>query len=163
MPPVYIGLRTSGIAGTDSIYEIVSKVTSPERAGSLRYRLQAEDIVFDSMAGHTWWGYGNWGQWAEGRPVMALDGFWLFTWTRTGMVCVISWLTMVALPVLIIAVVSVRYGWEVTQRVGFPFALFLALSLIDSMFNYFGEPPVMLCVGVVTAWARELLAAEFAE
>jgi hypothetical protein len=91
---------------------------------------------------------------------MVLDGFWLFAWTRTGMVCVIAWLAMVALPVLIASVFSIRYGWEVTQRTGFPCAIFLALSLNDSMFNYFGEPHVMLCVGVVTAWARELLTAE---
>lgn len=86
-----------------------------------------------------------------------LDGFWLYAWTRTGMVCVVAWLTMVGLPVVIFGWTAARQGWQVTQSTAFPCALFLALCLIDSMFNYFGEAPVMMCVGVVTAWAKQLM------
>lgn len=157
LPPAYIGLRTTGIASTDRIDRLVSQVVSKERAGSLRYRLDAEDLVFQNMSGHVWWGYGDWGRWREGRRAMVLDGFWLFTWTRTGMVCVMAWLASVALPILIVVRYALKDGWDVTRSVGLPCALFLALSMLDSMFNYFGEAPVMMCVGVVTAWARELM------
>jgi hypothetical protein len=157
LPACYIGLRTKGIASTEQIDSAVSQVVPKDRAGSLKYRLDAEDIVFASMQDHVWWGYGDWGQWSEGRQALVLDGFWLFAWTRTGMVCVVAWLTMIALPVLIVAVYAIRFEWDVTRSVGFPYALFLALSMIDSMFNYFGEAPVMMCVGVVTTWAKELV------
>jgi hypothetical protein len=157
IPPVYIGLRTTGMASTNRIYNVTRKITSETRAGSLRYRLQAEDIVFDSMAGHTVWGYGNWGQWREGRDAMVLDGFWLFTWTRTGMVCVAAWWAMVAIPVLLLAVKTYRNGSLITNDMVYPCSLFLGLSLVDSMFNYFGEAPVMMCVGMVTALAKDLV------
>ncbi|XZE44542.1 hypothetical protein SH467x_004151 [Pirellulaceae bacterium SH467] len=157
LPICYIGLRTSGIATTDRIDTVVSRVLPKDRAASLKYRLKAEDIVFESMQNKVWWGYGDWGRWSVGRKSMILDGFWLFAWTRTGMVSVTAWLAMVGLPILIVAVFAIRSGWEVTQDVGFPCALFLALSLIDSMFNYFGEAPVMVCVGLVTAWSIELM------
>lgn len=157
LPPIYIASRTTGIASSDRIDRVVRQFAPEVRAGSLKYRLDAEDLVFASMKDHVWWGYGNWGQWSEGRPSMVLDGFWLFAWTRTGMVCVIAFLTMVALPVMIVGVHAAREGWDITRSMGFPCALFLALVLIDSMFNYFGEAPVMMCVGVVTAWARELV------
>jgi hypothetical protein len=157
IPPVYIGLRTTGIASTDRIYGATLAFIGEPKAESLRYRLRAEDIVFDSMADHVLWGYGDWGKWREGRKTMVLDGFWLFAWTRTGMVSVMAWWAMVALPLLLIAVRLCRKGTNVTNDMVYPCALFLGLSMVDSMFNYFGEAPVMMCVGIVTAWAKELV------
>lgn len=157
VPMVYIGVRTSGVVSTEAVHEVALKLTSVERAGSLRYRLQAEEIVFRSMAGHVWWGYGDWGRWSEGRPVMVLDGFWLFAWTRTGMVSVVAWVGMVTLPVMVVAVWVMRFGWKVARDWGFAGAVMMGLWGVDSMLNYFGEAPVMLCLGVITGWAVELL------
>jgi hypothetical protein len=157
LPPIYIVSRTTGIASSDRVDRVVRQFAPDVRAGSLKYRFDAEDLVFASMKGHGWWGYGTWGRWSEGQKGMFLDGFWLYAWTRTGMVCVVAWLTMVGLPILIVAIHAIRFEWDGTRSAGFPCAMFLALSLIDSMFNYFGEAPVMMCVGVVTAWAKELV------
>ncbi len=157
IPPVYIGLRTTGIASTDRIYGATVAIIGEPKAGSLRYRLQAEEIVFDSMADHVLWGYGDWGKWREGRKTMVLDGFWLFAWTRSGMISVLAWWAMVAIPVLLLGVKTFRDGSLITNDLVYPCALFLGLSLVDSMFNYFGEAPVMMCVGIVTAWAKELV------
>jgi hypothetical protein len=164
LPPIYIATRASGVVSAEPIHTMAKLVTSDERAGSLRYRLDAEELVFSTMKGHDWWGYGDWGLWINfipsGLSGRVMDGFWLHAWTRTGMVSVVAFLAMVALPVMVVAVHSTRGGWEISRSIGFPCAVFLALAFVDSMFNYFGEAPVMVCVGVVTAWAVGLLRPE---
>jgi len=157
IPPVYIGLRSTGIASSERIDQVVRQFAPEARAGSLKFRMMAEEVVLECMQGHIWWGYGDWGGWSKGRSPIFVDGFWLVAWTRTGMVCVVAFLSMVVLPVLLVSIRTLRDGWQITYSMGFPCAVFLSLSLIDSMFNYFGEAPVMMCVGVVTAWARELI------
>lgn len=153
LPPAYIAARVSGLASTQRLVGGAEVVTSAAKASSLGYRLEAEDMVFKRMKGHWWWGFGSWSGWTESGPASrALDGFWLFALTRTGMVSVMAWLVMVSLPVLVLGVSAARHGWQVTQGAVFPCGLFLSLSMIDSMFNYFGEAPVMMCCGMLTAW-----------
>jgi hypothetical protein len=152
-PPAYIAARVSGVASTDRLVSAAGLFVAEDKAGSLRYRLEAEDIVFDRMSGRWLLGFGHWGGWTQAAPAgKALDGFWLFALTRTGMLSVAAWLAMVGVPVVVFGWTAARQGWRVTQSAVFPCALFLALSLIDSMFNYFGEAPVMLCCGMLTAW-----------
>lgn len=153
IPPVYIAARVSGVASTERLVSAAGLFASDAKAGSLRYRLESEDIVLDRMSGRWLLGFGRWGGWTEGAPAgRALDGFWLFALTRTGLLSVAAWLVMVGLPVIVFGWTAARQGWRVTQSAVFPCALFLALSLIDSMFNYFGEAPVMMCCGMLTAW-----------
>jgi hypothetical protein len=158
LAPLYIGARVSGLLRTEQVRVVAEQLVSKSRAGSLIYRLRAEDIVFERMAGHWWLGFGDFGLWRQGGgKVMALDGFWLFAMTRTGMLSVAAFLAMVALPILAFAVShrdtgddprSDRMPW-----VGIAFATFLALSLIDSMLNYFGAAPQMLVLGALAGQA----------
>ena len=145
--PMYIGLRISGLATTDRVDAVAKQFVSAERAGSLAYRLRAEDIVFQRMQGHWWLGWGDYGLWQQDANVMALDGFWLFALTRTGLVSVIAWLAMVTIPIFVFACSRRRQREKHMDQIGLVFALFLALSLVDSMFNYFGDAPQMLLLG----------------
>lgn len=147
--PIYIGLRLSGWISTQRVHSIAMLFASEERAGSLAYRLRAEDILFRRMEGHWWLGWGKWGSWAQGASVMDIDGFWLFAWTRTGMLSVFAWLAMVTIPIVFF-VLKRPDGRSGYASLSFVFALFLALSLIDSMFNFSGEAPQMLLVGSLT-------------
>jgi len=150
--PLYIGMRSSGLVTTNGVHAIAAQLVSADRAGSLAYRLRAEDIVFQRMHGHWWLGFGDFGLWRQDAKVMALDGFWLFALTRTGTLSVVAWLAMVTIPIVIRACsrkdADGRTGW-----ISLTFALFLALSLVDSMLNYFGDAPQMLLVGVVSSQA----------
>jgi len=147
--PLYIGLRSGGWITTQRVRSIAMHFFSKDRVDSLAYRLYAEDIAFQRMQGHWWLGWGNWESWHKGTSVMALDGFWLYALTRTGMLSVIAWLAMVIIPIFAVALKRPddKAGYASTR---FAFALFMALSMIDSMFNYFGNAAQMLLVGSLT-------------
>lgn len=153
LAPLYIGARVSGLLRTEHVRVVAEQVVSKDRAGSLVYRLRAEDIVFDRMAGQWWLGFGDFGRWRQGGNVLGLDGFWLFALTRTGMLSVAAWLAMVTVPILLIAIRDNPRA-TVSPWIGLAFATFLALSLIDSMLNYFGAAPQMLVVGALAGQAR---------
>ena len=149
--PMYIGLRISGIMSSNHVDLVAKQFVSAKRAGSLLYRLYAEDIVFQQMKGHWLFGWGDWSSWHQGAKIMALDGFWLFALTRTGLVSVVAWLAMVTIPILVFACSRTRLGVGRCDWIGLAFALCLALSLIDSMFNYFGDAPWMLVLGCLVS------------
>lgn len=152
--PGYMFMRLTGPLNTTSVYEVTSQVVSNSRAGSLAYRMQAEDIVFEQMAGHWWYGYGDYGLWQQDREVRALDGFWLFALTRTGLVSVAAWLAMIMLPMFYWAKAQPLHRSEAWRiECDWVWAIGLALYLVNSMFNYFGQPSEMLIVGVMTSLA----------
>ena len=148
--PMYIGLRISGIMSSNHMGLVAKQFVSAERASSLLYRLYAEDIVFQQMKGHWFLGWGDWSSWHKGAKIMSLDGFWLFALTRTGLVSVVAWLAMVTMPILVFAISRRRVRERNSDWIGLAFAVFLALSLLDSMFNYFGDAPQMILVGSLT-------------
>ncbi len=70
----------------------------------------------------------------------------LFTLTRTGVLGVACWLAMVLAPII----VWLRSMQLVTDRpIVVALVVFVAISMIDSMFNYFGSPPQMLAIGTI--------------
>lgn len=170
LPPLYMGLRITGIASAERISGWVEQVAPRTRAGSLEYRMLAEDAVFQRMTDHWSLGYGDFGRWRDVQPssvvgdesselpTRALDGFWLFAMTRTGFVSLAAWWVMMALPVFVFLRRWPRRFTDEGEMVGhawipgdaIAFTLFLSLSLIDSMVNYFGALPQMLLVGSVT-------------
>jgi hypothetical protein len=155
VPLAYLGSRISGTASTERIGAFAKQWVSEERAGSLAYRFRAEDQVLQKMAGHWILGYGDWGLWNQGQDSLALDGFWLFLLTRTGLLSIVAWLAMVWIPFYVIVLALARRPSRFIGTAAEPCALFLALSMVDSLFNYFSEAPVMLCVGLVTTWALQ--------
>jgi hypothetical protein len=149
--PMYIGLRISGILSTDKMELVAKQFVSAQRAGSLLYRLRAEDIVFQQMQGYWLLGWGDWGRWQQGVKVLALDGFWLYALTRTGLASVVAWLAMMTIPILVFACSRTRLKAGNSDWIGLAFALCLALSLVDSMFNFFGEAPWMAMLGCLVS------------
>lgn len=147
--PLYIGLRSSGWITSERVRSIAMYFFSKERVDSLAYRLFAEDVVFQRIQGHWLLGWGNYDGWYKGTWAISLDGFWLFSMTRTGMLSVIAWLAMVIVPI-------VAFAWKRPKdeagyaSMRFVFALFMALSMIDSMFNYFGDALQKLLIGSLT-------------
>lgn len=150
VPASYICLRVTGICSTERIVTIAKQLVSETKAGSLGYRLQAEDLAIQRVSNRWWFGYGTWGGWAETGTPLALDGFWLFCLTRTGMVSVLLWLAMVMTPVL--CLICDR-KWNRFAEIEGAFVLFICLSMIDGLFNYFSEAPLLVCVGAITTMA----------
>ena len=156
VPASYMAVRLSGWLTEQAVHDAAALFTTPQKADSLAFRLRAEEQVFQAMQGHWWWGWGSFHGWLQSGDRIFLDGFWPFTLTRTGMVTVVAWLAMVMLPILTLiirqpVVAPAEKDWSL-----WTFALFLALSLIDSQFNYFGAAPQMLLVGAMTAQAAKL-------
>ncbi len=146
LAPVYVTARLGGVLPTKLVNVAANKLVAADRAKSLIYRLKAEDIVMERMSGHWLFGFGDFNRWIQGHKVLALDGFWLFTLTRTGVLGVACWLAMVLAPII----VWLRSMQLVADRpIVVALVVFVAISMIDSMFNYFGSPPQMLAIGAI--------------
>jgi hypothetical protein len=74
LPPVYIAARVSGVASTDRLVSAAGLFAAEDKAGSLRYRLEAEDIVFERMSGRWWLGLVTG---VDGRRRRQLDELWM--------------------------------------------------------------------------------------
>lgn len=84
---LYPTLRNAGYIPTAQITQYAESI-SPERAGSLRLRLDNEDLFLERAAERPLFGWGGWGRArmydARGRDTSVADGAWVITFVMGG-------------------------------------------------------------------------------
>lgn len=110
---------------------------SAERADSLRFRLQNEEILLDHAAAKPFFGWGPWGRNhvydpQTGDQLSTTDGLWVVVIGSTGWIGYIAHYGMLALPIVLLARASRRR--EASPHAG-PLALILAFNLVDTLPN----------------------------
>jgi hypothetical protein len=154
----YPVLKGAGLIPIDWILEQAGKV-DPERANSLRFRLDNEDILMERALEKPLFGWGSWGRNHILNPVTGMietvtDGRWIILIGIFGWVGYLAEFGLVALPVLMLWRYGRRLGDAAHVRLIGPVALLLAINLIDMLPNATLTPLTWLFAGAVLGLAE---------
>jgi hypothetical protein len=154
----YPVLKGAGLIPVDWILEQAGKV-DPERANSLRFRLDNEDILMERALEKPLFGWGSWGRNHILNPVTGVietvtDGRWIILIGIFGWVGYLAEFGLITLPVLMLWHYSRRLGNAAHVRLIGPVALLLAINLIDMLPNATLTPLTWLFAGAVLGLAE---------
>ena len=149
----YPVLKGAGAIPVEWLLEQAERV-SPERAGSLKFRFDNEDILMERALEKPLFGWGSWGRNHILDPVSGViqtvtDGRWIILIGVFGWVGYLAEFGLIALPVLMLW----WYGRHLPQagwvRLVGPVALILAVNLVDMIPNATLTPLTWLFAGAV--------------
>ncbi|MCO6045363.1 O-antigen ligase family protein [Aeoliella sp. ICT_H6.2] len=101
IPPVYIGVRLTGEYGWEPAVQAASWI-SEERAGSLQFRFEMEDILAERALERPLFGWGGWGRnrvhGEKGDDKSVTDGLWIIEFGTRGLFGLCSYFALLLLP-----------------------------------------------------------------
>jgi tetratricopeptide (TPR) repeat protein len=139
--PLYVGARTTNFWSGQQAVDWAVRLVGPERAQSLEYRFQCEDLLMARARQQPYLGWGAWGRsatlFSNGKPVQT-DGLWIIVFGQNGYFGLV-------LLYLAIVVPLARFAWRFPVRFwGLPqmaaaslTAVLLSLYMVDCLLNAF--------------------------
>jgi hypothetical protein len=129
-----------------------------DRAESLKFRLNNEDMLAAKAMRQPWFGWGSWGRgrvydkW--GNDISITDGLWIIEFGRHGYAGLLSWLVAIMMPLALLT-------WHYPARrlasaelaPALVLAILVALYAIDCLVNAMINPVFMLAGGGVVSFA----------
>lgn len=156
VPTIYQGIRISNVWSPDSMLEVIRSYDE-DRASSLESRLQQElDIAQHALEKPLfgWGGQNRYRPTDDSGDVHAVDGLTTISFGKYGLVGLVSFLMLTALPSLLI--ILRIHGRAITTAIWAPsigIMLGLAIFSIDMMFNAFFTPLHIIGIGVLSSVA----------
>ena len=148
----YPALRVSDLIPVDQVVDQVEEISS-ERAGSLQFRLDNEDLLLDRARERPVFGWSGWSRSAifddRGVKSSTPDGYWVIIMGLGGWVRYIAEFGLLCAPIMISAFRTRRYrlGFETSVLI-----LMLTANLIDLIPNATVTPLTWMLAGAV--WGR---------
>ena len=155
---VYPALRNAELLPLDRAVSAAHEI-SPERAESLAYRFDNEEILLGHAHRQPWFGWGGWGRnlvhdSATGQTETITDGRWIIVVGMSGLVGFVAEFGLLASPVLLLWWRSRRAPPE---RLGCgTLAVILGLTMIDMLINAPLVPYVWMIAGALLGQAEAL-------
>jgi hypothetical protein len=148
--PLYIVARLSGAWSGESVISLIGSV-SQERAGSLAFRIETENLVANRAWQRPIFGWGGWSRShvfnEYGKDLTIIDGLWIIAFGQRGLVGLVSLTTSLLLPTAI---------WVVrpSAAIALPgdagaeaLAIVLPLYMLDALANAMINPIYMIAGG----------------
>lgn len=150
---LYPVLRSTDLVPVDSIVRMAERV-SPERAASLQFRLDNEDVLTARAAEKPLAGWGIWGRNQiydpeSGRSISVTDGAWVIVIGIYGWLGYISQFGMLTLPALLLA--FGRKSSALTPATA-GLSLVMAVNLLDLLPNATMTPITWLIGGALAGY-----------
>lgn len=158
----YPVLRGAHLVPVDQILDLANGL-SPERAASLRFRIENEETLLVRAQEQPWFGWGGYGRSFTHDPVTGqtlniADGAWVILMGNYGWVGYVAEFGLTALPLLLLARESLRQGGaELSPWVG-AVALILGANMLDLLPNATHIPFTWLLAGALLGEAERLAA-----
>lgn len=154
----YPMLRNAGLIPLDAILERAAAI-SQDRADSLEYRFNNEQILLDRAREKPWFGWGGWARNLlldpeSGRILTIPDGRWIIVFGVFGWLGYIAEMGLLALPLVLL---WRRARDAASQRISTyaaPVALIVAATMVDMLINATLIPLTWLCAGAVLGYAE---------
>lgn len=153
----YPTLKKVDIVPIDAVLHAAAQVDA-ERAGSLEYRFDNEQMLQARVDQKPIFGWGSWGRNHvyndDGRMITITDGRWIITMGVYGWVGFLAEFFLIALPIFMIWRKSLRDPESVPPYAG-PLALLLAVNLFDMIPNATLTPLTWLVAGALWGLVEE--------
>ena len=160
VPPLYTGLRISGVLETSQVERLVRPLPLPERRiASFLFRLENEDILIAKALQHPLLGWGGWGRNrvydpVTGKDISITDGRWVIQLGTCGTVGLVAMLAAMLLPTLLFLRRCPAAWWRVplvSPAVGL--ATLIVINVIDDLMNGSSHLPCVLVAGALAGVA----------
>lgn len=156
IPPLYIGARASGSWDGQNVVDFVANTISEDRAESLQFRLDNENILLDKALEKPLFGWGGWGRSrvydpVTGEDISTTDGFWIISLGQKGYYGLFSVVLVLWLPMLLTLITSPPWRWKTAENA--PVAvvsMIVLLFLVDGMLNCMINPVYILFAGAIS-------------
>jgi hypothetical protein len=149
----YPVLKGAGLIPVDWLLDQAASI-SPERAASLQFRFENEDILMERAREKPLFGWGSWGRNhildpVTGTMLTITDGRWIILIGIFGWVGYLAEFGLVALPVLLLWTRGAALAGSGAGPLIGPVALLLAINLVDMLPNASLTPLTWLFAGAV--------------
>lgn len=155
-------MTTRGTASWDgmNVVRFISDTFSADRAASLQFRLENENVLIDKAMQRPVFGWGGWGRSrvynAEGRDVTITDGYWIIILGTTGLFGLAGLTLIILTPAVLFLRAYPVSTWSIPAvSAAVPLAILLCLFMIDSLLNAMPSPIYMLAAGGLSSLALE--------
>ncbi|WP_102110477.1 hypothetical protein [Oceaniglobus roseus] len=150
---VYPMLRNAHLIPLDAIMEQAESV-SADRAQSLGFRFENEELLLERAAEKPWFGWGLWGRNLThdpetGQITTVPDGQWIIVFGTFGWLGYICTFGLLALPVLLTARRMWRHGADAVSPFVLPLVLTLTATMMDMLLNATLIPFTWLTAGAI--------------
>jgi len=141
IPPAYIGTRATGYWDGQNLCDLITEKFSADRASSLQFRFDNENILVDKALKKPLFGWGGWGRSRvyddeTGEDVSITDGFWIITLGTRGYLGLFSITLAMILPAFLFLLKCPAGKWGKPEFA--PTAVLCIVPLlfmIDSLLN----------------------------
>jgi hypothetical protein len=106
IPPAYVGTRATGYWDGQNLCDFITEKFSADRAASLQFRFDNENILVEKALERPLFGWGGWGRSRvydeeTGEDVSVTDGFWIIVLGTRGYFGLFSVTLVMVLPVFL--------------------------------------------------------------
>ena len=153
VPPVYTYVRAHGVVSGEGMITFAKDVFNQDRADSLAYRLNNENLIAEQAMKKPWVGWGSWGGYRVtdeyGKDIVT-DSLWIITLGKHGFIGLWALSAVLLLPMLLVC-----YDWRAdlwTHPLVGPvvvLGMMVALYMFDHLMNGMVNPIFMLACGAV--------------
>jgi hypothetical protein len=161
IPWVYCAVRAPGLWTGEDLVQFVHRF-QPERADSLDYRLEAENLLAAKAMEQPIFGWAGYNRgfppWSRGPGgVIVPDGLWIIAFNINGAFGLVALLSVFSVPWLLLAwrVPPKRWLRPEYAPAGY-LALLLSLFAIDNLMNAMVNPLYLLAAGALTSYTLAL-------
>jgi cell division protein FtsW (lipid II flippase) len=151
-------LRAESLVPTETLLNMANVVSS-DREGSLRYRLETEELLLERARQRIWFGWGSWGRnrvYDEATDYSpATDGLWAIVLGMYGVVGFVGHFGLLTVPVLLAASRLRRLPDPKDRILTAGVTLLVAVTALDSIPNVGGGgPPSLFLAGALSGVAE---------
>ncbi len=159
IPPTYVWARTTGAWTGENLVQAIRDNVNQDRAQSVEFRLQNEDMLAEKALHRPALGWGGWGRYRikneRGKDVTTVDGFWIQVLGENGFYGLTLFGLIFLVPVWLVARGGHAFWRDGLWTPAGVLAALLALYLIDGLLNAMFNPFCPLAMGALSGlWAR---------
>ena len=156
-PLAYMGVRASGDWSGESLIA-AGRIMGDERADSLQFRMENEDLLAEKAWQRPVFGWGGWSRNRvyddRGRDLSVTDGLWIIAFGQRGLVGLSAFYAMLLLPIaaLVNKMPANRIA-DVDNAAVVVTSVIIVLFATDCIFNAMPNPLFVAAAGGLTSFA----------
>ncbi|MBX3357081.1 MAG: hypothetical protein KF745_01505 [Phycisphaeraceae bacterium] len=158
IPFFYITARSLDPSTCGQLVDVAAMINQ-DRAESLLFRMQNEDILVAKALEQPLWGWGGWGRNRvyneDGKDISITDGFWVVIIGINGTIALVAVFAVMALPMLLVWRRIPAVYWSAPACAPVIWAATIsALFAVDCLFNGMINPVYVLAMGGAVSVTR---------